>query len=321
MVSIDSLKNELFSYASSKDKKNVKNTLKKAIELFVPLEKYKVFDMIGQVALNDPVLLMRCSLSFQRAVHKQLLIHEMFEMDNFILKNYCLYPGETIIGQCWGDIHHDDFILTGRLYITPFRVIAVGVEKIILAVAKAFSQIMMPAIGSNSIGNNMQEIQIMIIIQKLAKDHLKNRFSGLARGDYGISLPIIQASDIETKEKSIHWTMNIKIIGGNGDIFSSNFSITPRREKNQPKDEFYINRSQIIAKFYKVLTHPSSFLESTTKFQTPINDNTSEIDDKLKNLMTEIKNQENIDQINKKKEIEFNEILENPENEIEWDDI
>jgi hypothetical protein len=254
VMSLDSIRNELFMHAQTNNGRKVKKTLKEAFKLFVPMEKIAVYDMIGQLALNNPDLLKECFNDLQRPINKNFFIHEMFEMDRYILEKYCLYPGEFIVDQGWGTLNQKKTYTTGRMYITQFRVIVCGVEVEMQSSGRGLLGIVVAGV-INAINKS---------IITTIKQQLRQQFSGGVRGDYGNYIPIYGAYDIKTKEKSIKWKVNIQY-DKNGKMKSHTVDVTinPTREKKQPKEEFKVKRAQLLNVIYTALTNPSSLTVKT----------------------------------------------------------
>jgi len=68
-------------------------------------------------------------LRFSEAYHWRVanILSPGLEMESYILEKYCFFEDEVIISKFYGSITHNDFILSGRMYATNYRIIGHGV--------------------------------------------------------------------------------------------------------------------------------------------------------------------------------------------------
>lgn len=207
-------------------------------------ERLEICDLIGvMLSSYSESFLSMSETYFEKKIRNLLLLSELYEMDKYILEKYCLYAGENILLSFYGKITHTKSVITGRLYLTPNRLIICGHRKEkkftvsqtwksspttiggVIKLQKKGSPEMLEIFRRLAIRKNINRA----VHQKLYIIHSENK------PYYGNQYLIMNAYSIKKEEKKISFSIPSEF--ENKEI-AVDITVEPMNEKEQTKEDF-----------------------------------------------------------------------------------
>jgi len=213
-------------------------------------DRIEVYDILGDLLLNHSE-----ELTYEDKLHTFLRKHrnfkdkDYFEMDNHIIRNYVLYSGEEILETWSGRGSCNNMKVTGRYYLTPSRIIAIG-KKDAGGVG-----------GGGGLISGMISIAISAALLSQTKKHLerlKEKFGDATRASYGMEFPLFNIDYIHLPKKPkdpIGWAIKMKIPTKKGiekDRFIG-YSFVPLQKMMKSTPNFEETRDRIYSKVQSIL--------------------------------------------------------------------
>lgn len=218
MSSFTEIKDNLFSLLDSNKGKLIADKLLKLIKTkAIPLSE--TYTLIGELTKAEPIYFMNVIYpilfkfkstilpdKIQRITKKHFrgqineLNDHIRERDVYILENYCFLKGEEIILDFPGSTYLHKSNIYGKIYLTNYRIINVGsVLKSGILVFGLLSALIVSGITSSRKA-----------IQKAIIKEISDDISTFKIGEWGYTIPIINAYKIRKYKSEISYSINLK---------------------------------------------------------------------------------------------------------------
>ena len=212
------VKENLFSLLESKKGNLIAKRLLKLIETkTIPLKG--TYTLIGELTKTDPEFFMNeiypilfkfKSRSLPAKIYRITKKHFMWQIhelkdhirkrDAYILENYCFLEGEEIILDFPGSTFLQKSNISGKIYLTNYRIINVG--SALKSGVVLFG--LLGALISAGISSSRKALR-EAITKEIGGD-----MSTFSIGEWGYTIPIINAYDIKKGKKLISYSINLK---------------------------------------------------------------------------------------------------------------
>jgi hypothetical protein len=188
-------------------------------------------DLLVDLLKRDPEsFLDKIYVSFQFLTRKGTSSDDLLKLDKYIIKNYGLLEGEKLLRSFLGTIMDKHGSTTGRIFLTPYRIIVCGWKAAKSATGKPGSKSL---IGTVRL---MKKEYTHIAIGRAIQKALKREVSELDLLQYGYSYPISNTSKVKKKKTSINYRVDVEYERkGKEKVETLNISIVPG--KSEPREE------------------------------------------------------------------------------------
>ena len=164
---------------------------------------------------------------------------EIDEINDYVLKKYCLLDGEEILTTFYGTVSEKKTVSTGKIHLTNYRLISLGRQITKSAQKQMYGR--PPSITSMLIRSGITRHRKAVqraIVRTFHKD-LKE----WDLPEWGYYYPIYHARKIKGSKKAVSYTVDVET---EKKAISVNITIAPSRLRTQSKDEFAEYSDQII---------------------------------------------------------------------------
>jgi hypothetical protein len=159
----------------------------------------------------------------------------LFTMDRTLIERFCLYPGEAIVGESYATVEENfGKIKAGRVFVTPYRIIASGFKKIQVKGLGA-------AVGVYA------AIHIAMDMSRKIKDAVARQFKSQERILYGFVYPIKNSIKLKRSASVLRYRNEMEYETDKGKIktIKLDFKLQPVAMKGQDKNEFKSNTAKV----------------------------------------------------------------------------
>jgi hypothetical protein len=119
--------NEAIEFAHKKDYYNLMRVLRKVSDKVILIKEELFFQFLGNILENITDLFnIKFNEAYNEMIYLFLPAKRIFLMESYLLKNFCFYQDEQLITYFTGKVTFRDIIIKGRIYLTNYRVIAIG---------------------------------------------------------------------------------------------------------------------------------------------------------------------------------------------------
>lgn len=209
----------------------------------------KIYDLIGDLLNQNPEYFMnKLYIPLNQKTNRLLSTQQKLEMEEYILKKFCLYKGERLITSSIGMITIGAHQINGRFYATNRRIIAQGF------IIKRITG----ATGGDSIilGVVTVLVDFYNFIYGLSspwKKILKREFNEI-KPCFGFEFPYISINQIQRKKKNIKFVLKYEYEHkGELKIKTPKLGIIPLKEKDENKNDFKKRRERVLSEINEIL--------------------------------------------------------------------
>lgn len=175
------------------------------------------YDFVGRTFLdNTEFYSSKFFKVYNKKISKYLNPNELFEMEQYILKNYCLYQNEKIITSFNGEIGVGSGKMVGRIYITNFRIILQGSSK-----SKGVPMVTQSLAGM-AIAKSIQRSIIRSLQQKLSE------LTTVELPCFGNQYPMFGLEKIKLKGRQVNYRVFLETQQPNGKISKRRYAFQVR---------------------------------------------------------------------------------------------
>ncbi|MFX1259718.1 MAG: hypothetical protein ACFFAN_17840 [Promethearchaeota archaeon] len=248
---LTNLKEKLKSLIKYGKKREILNLLKKILTN-KDLSNEQFYDLIGVLLLeNHKYFMNKFYKSFQKQFQKDFSPEKLCEIEQYILKKYSFFEGEEFLKSFKGRVIQKDNQVTGRVYLTNYRVIAHGkFGPTALSTMGAIGTGL--AVGGPSQGSTFAGgfVAFNIGVQKQVQKKLQEvmgQYFQTEKPCFGYQYPIINAFKIIRKNKSVNYRVNLEYQKGNRTKTTNlKIKIIPKQESGEKSSDFNIRRNEIL---------------------------------------------------------------------------
>ena len=246
MSDINDLKNEV--YLQFDNQKNMK--FYKALGRYVmqaQLSPQQQADFYVELSKRNPDYFMDHVYPGLQMASQYRPAEEVNEINEYVLKKYCLLEGEEILATFYGTVSEKKTTSTGKIHLTNYRLISLGRQ--ITRSAQKKVQVGRPSITGMIIRSGITRHRKAVqraIVRAFHKD-LKD----WDLPEWGYYYPIYHARKIKGSNKAVSYIVDVET---EKKAVSVSITITPLRLKIQSKDEFAKHRDYIINLIGQTLT-------------------------------------------------------------------
>lgn len=242
------IRNLIEKKASGKIMKIISEELKDTGDLF------KFADFVGEIFLMDPdFFLDKFAKTYHNNITRLLNYQQLVEMEEYILKKFSLYESEKIVASFRGEIVRGNGKLVGRIYVTNFRIIVLGLSK-----SKGISMVTV-SIAQKAIVKRMQKK----LVKKLQS--IMSQMTSVELPCFGYQYPIFGLLKIKHTGTRVNYLIRIEEETASGYIRSKKyrFIINVKRNLN-PREmnaEFYPRAKEITLMIHNTIVEASKLFE------------------------------------------------------------
>ena len=249
---LDNLKNILKSAIKIGNKREIVSILKNILDS-ESLSNEDFYDLIGFLLIENPEYFMN---KFYKFFLKKILWRfnsaKLGEMEEYILKKYSFFEGEELLTSFKGRIIQKDTQVTGRVYLTNYRVIAHGKFGPTTMSSIGAAGAGMAGGGSGTQGSTMAGASMAV--NSTIQQYLQKKLQGIMKQNsqtnkscYGYQYPIMNAFYIVRKKKSFNYRVNLEYKKGNRTKTAKlKLKIIPKQELGELKLDFNNKRKEVL---------------------------------------------------------------------------
>ena len=196
LIDVEELKKDMFISMRGGKKAQILKKFNNALIDQISLKG--AWDIIGELTKKNPIFFMNRLYSdliekFFRKIFKDRFTRsdQLYEMDKYILTNYCLYEGEKIETDITGFFYINKVRFERHLFLTNYRVIVTGQPKTETSTRTS----MKPSILRAAYRASLRSSRIGNVKKRLATNGLEN--SPEKNGVWGYDFPLTNITDIK----------------------------------------------------------------------------------------------------------------------------
>lgn len=215
-------------------------------------ELNKFADFVGEIFLLDPnFFLDKFAKTYNKNIARLLNFQQLFEMEEYILKKYSLYESEKILASFKGEIVRGNGKLVGRIYVTNFRIIVLGVNK-----SKGISMVTV-SIAQKAIVKRMQKK----LVKKLRS--IMSQMTSVELPCFGYQYPMFGLVKIKHTGRRVNYLVRIEEETASGYIKSKKyrFIINVKRNPGEGNKEFNPRSKEITLMIHNTIIEASKLFE------------------------------------------------------------
>lgn len=252
VVSLVETRKRLMNLIKQGENKEIIKILK---EIYVSIKKSKAkltfhqfCDLTGEVFNKNPTFFMeKCYSNFYKKIGYMIDPKQLLELEEFILKKYCLISGEKQLTSFRGRLTSNYANADGRIYLTNQRIITEGELEInsTFFLAQGIPIIDIPIIMILSVGE--------LISRKMRKgkkdkvDELMDQILPTKKKCFGYQFPIKNSDDIFKSKNKIEYDVNfVYIKKGKKKSLILMISIMPLRENKESTRDFKLRKEKVL---------------------------------------------------------------------------
>ncbi len=209
----------------------------------------QVYNIVAGVFNTAPEYFMRkIYKSFNKLITNLLSDEKILELEKYVLKLISLLPDEEFISIFPGKLIQNDSQVKGRIYLTNYRVLALGKWG-----ATALSMFGAAAIGSST-GSGGSNVAVFMGINAYIQEHLQANLQKVMRNDvsldkpcFGYQYPILKVFKIVRTSNNVKYRTVIRYHkGGKLKRKRLNIKIFPKKLVNETENEFNNRRVELL---------------------------------------------------------------------------
>jgi len=225
---LDKVKKEVLDFMSKGDYIKPSKLLNATFRSIDKTDIPRFGDLLGELARKYPEMFIeKIYIAFQYQLRNYKKKEILYELEKYIIENYCLMEGEILVDSFYGSLRETyNHINKGRIFLTNFRVIACGFPLLTDATSPIG-----PKKGSQ-IRKDMIHGATGAALRKSMNKHIKE----LNIISYGYYYPIHNANRIKRGKSAVSFKANMNIY------------ITPgkMKENRARKEEILSNIEKIL---------------------------------------------------------------------------
>jgi hypothetical protein len=259
---ITELKNAVISYFDSHEVLKLSNTLNMVLN-DPSFSLDQKLDILGELALRDPDFFMDNIYPFRPMTLRDLTPAKMpvvqffgrpfpqvVEMEEYILKNYCFLEDEEIKTVINGSVHDKKTETKGRIYLTNYRLIVSGNQKVRSAQPKGGTGRHLSSIPSALIRSGITRHRKAV--RKAISDAFRKDLKEWNIGEWGYYFPIYNAKDLKRGKRDVSYTVDVETEKG---LINLKIKIVPIKLEYENKKKFQEQKEKALNEFYGLLEH------------------------------------------------------------------
>ncbi|MHA1375046.1 MAG: hypothetical protein ACTSR7_12205 [Promethearchaeota archaeon] len=200
-------------------------------------------DLMANLAQEFPDLfIQKIYIAFQFQLRKNFPQEILYELDKYIIENYCLLEGETITDFFYGNLRDKYTLISGRIFLTNLRLIVIGyptpVSKSSSPVTKSFSA--------------LRKELIHIAIGRAIKRALYKDLKDLELITYGSYYPIYNAYKIKRDKSAVRYNVDVEYERkGKKQVENLKLKVSPGKMKEElaRKEEILSNIENLLIQY------------------------------------------------------------------------
>jgi hypothetical protein len=192
-------------------------------------------EAFAEMLAMDPTFFMEAIYLDLQAKLKKVAPPDLFTMDRTMIERFCLYPGETIVAESYASVEENfGQIKPGRVFVTPYRIIASGFKKI-------------QTKGLGAAVGVFAAIHIAMDMSRKIKDAVARQFKSQERILYGFVYPIKNSIKLKRSASALSYRNEMEYETDKGKVktIKLDFKLKPIAMKGQDKNEFKSNTAQV----------------------------------------------------------------------------
>ncbi|MBN2150065.1 MAG: hypothetical protein JW839_01340 [Candidatus Lokiarchaeota archaeon] len=212
------------------------------MKILKPLLKKPTSELIGSLTEAfaemlgmDPTFFMEVIYLDVQNQLKKAAPPDLFTMDRTLIERFCLFPGETIVGESYASVEENfGQIKPGRVFVTPYRIIASGYKKIQTKGLGA-------AVGA------FAAVRIALDMSRKIKNAVARQFGNQERIMYGFVYPVKNSIKLKRSGSALSYRNEMEYEDDKGRVktIKLDFKMKPIAMKGQDKGEFSSNTAQV----------------------------------------------------------------------------
>lgn len=225
---LDKIKKEVLDFMSKGDYMKPSKLLNATFRSIDKTDIPRFGDLLGELARKYPEMFIeQIYIAFQYQLRRYKEKEILYELDKYIIENYCLMEGEILVDSFYGSLRETyNHINNGRIFLTNFRVIASGFP--------------LPTGTTSSIGpqtfSQIKKDMIHGATGAALRKSMNKNIKDLNIIPYGYYYPIHNAYRIKRGKSAVSYKVNMKVY------------ITPgkMKENRARKEEILSNIEKIL---------------------------------------------------------------------------
>ncbi len=236
MTTLDeATRTELLQAFEMKRNRDLTKILKKGVKVPDAELMGTLTELFAEMLAQDPTFYMNSTYLDLQTVLKKQDPRDLFTMDRVLIERFALFPNEQIVAECYGAVDENfGRINPGRVFVTPYRIIASGWKKIQtkgLGVALPY----------------YAAVNIAMDMSRKIRDAIALQFGSQERIMYGFIYPIKNSTKLKRSASIIRYRNEMEYTDDKGRVktLKLDFKLQPKPMKGQDKNEFKMNTAKV----------------------------------------------------------------------------